>query len=374
MRKTTTKPVLTPKPESKPNPSLPDDLLLSCIARVSRLYYPTLSLVSKSFRLLLASPELYKTRSLLGHTESCLYVCLGFPNPQWYTLCRTPNRTRKTNSSGNRLVPIPSPSSPLPTNLVAVGSSIYKIGGDVDSSCSVSVLDCRSHKWHDGLSMQVEGDNFSTASLVDGKIYVAGGYRDGSSVNWVQAFDPETQAWSSVPSPSEEIGHGASVKSLALEGKFYLFGNIKSKCQVYDPKKGRWTSLGFNPDWFNPDCRFYSRYCVIENVLFYWSLGNFFWHDAKVNAWRRLIDVEGFPYFCHRGSCKLVESSGKMVVLWDKCDGEQDNMICCAEISLERRKEDGYDEIFGKVEWLDVVLTVPKSWNLLITDALSAIV
>ncbi|CAA7023936.1 unnamed protein product [Microthlaspi erraticum] len=54
-------PLLPPTPQSTSNLPLPDDLLLSCFARVSRLHYPTLSLVSKSFRSLLASPELYQT-------------------------------------------------------------------------------------------------------------------------------------------------------------------------------------------------------------------------------------------------------------------------------------------------------------------------
>ncbi|EOA31880.1 hypothetical protein CARUB_v10015107mg [Capsella rubella] len=74
---------LTKKKKKKlsQNPSLPDDLLLSIVARVSRLYYPTLSLVSKSFRSL-------KTRSLLGHTESCLYVCLRcYPDYSRWNKC-----------------------------------------------------------------------------------------------------------------------------------------------------------------------------------------------------------------------------------------------------------------------------------------------
>ncbi|CAA7047224.1 unnamed protein product [Microthlaspi erraticum] len=67
--------------------SLPYDLLLTCVARISRLYYPSLSLVSKTFRSLLDSPELYKERSRLGQTESCLYVCVSHTNAnRWYTL------------------------------------------------------------------------------------------------------------------------------------------------------------------------------------------------------------------------------------------------------------------------------------------------
>ena len=105
-----------PPPESTPNPSLPDDLLLSCFARASRLYYPTLSLVSKSFASLVSSPELYKTRSSSGRTESCLYVCLSFhpdPIPRWFTLCRKPDRTLTTKKkpSGYALAKLPTPPS-----------------------------------------------------------------------------------------------------------------------------------------------------------------------------------------------------------------------------------------------------------------------
>lgn len=60
------KPSLTPrqKSESNPIPSLPNDLMLSCLARVLRMYYPSLSLVSKRFQSIISSPELYETRSI----------------------------------------------------------------------------------------------------------------------------------------------------------------------------------------------------------------------------------------------------------------------------------------------------------------------
>ncbi|KAG7557571.1 F-box domain [Arabidopsis suecica] len=146
-------------------PSLPDDVLVSCLARVSRLHYPILSLVSKNFRSLIASPELYKTRSLLGRTESCLYVCLRFPpdpyNQRWFTLCMKPNRTvANKKPSCNILVPIPTSNSP-PTqwlNLVSVGSNIYTVGGSFvnELSSRVSILDCQTHTWREAPSMRLE--------------------------------------------------------------------------------------------------------------------------------------------------------------------------------------------------------------------------
>ncbi|CAL9242738.1 unnamed protein product, partial [Arabidopsis halleri] len=55
-----------------------------------------LSLVSKSFRTILTSPELYQTRTLLSLTETFLYVCLRFPDEaiiRWFTLYQKPNQT-----------------------------------------------------------------------------------------------------------------------------------------------------------------------------------------------------------------------------------------------------------------------------------------
>ncbi|CAL9232523.1 unnamed protein product [Arabidopsis halleri] len=81
-------------------PYLPDDLLLNCLARVSRLYYPILSLVSKRFRSLVASPELYETRTLLGHTDNCLHL-RSESDTRWFTLCRRPIRVPNPNPNLN---------------------------------------------------------------------------------------------------------------------------------------------------------------------------------------------------------------------------------------------------------------------------------
>lgn len=65
--------------------SLPDSVVLSCVARVSRLDHPTVS------------PELCRTRLLIGCTEPSFYVCLRIvpdPTPGWFILTR--NRRLKS--------------------------------------------------------------------------------------------------------------------------------------------------------------------------------------------------------------------------------------------------------------------------------------
>ena len=213
-RKTRTK--TNKKKRQSPNPSLPDDLLLSILTRVSRLYYPTLSLVSKSVRSLLTSPALYKARSLSGQTKGyCLYVCLSsLSNSTWFTLCRKPdqtltNETTKTKSSGYALTKIPIPPTPRAhfSSLVAVGSDIYNIEVSksiYQPSSSVSILACWTHTWREAPSLPA-GLMSVSASVLDGKIYVAESYDVEDSFSWnnlFEVFDTKTKIWDPKPIPS----------------------------------------------------------------------------------------------------------------------------------------------------------------------------
>ncbi|CAN6917474.1 unnamed protein product [Brassica oleracea] len=367
-KKTKKKPslVLGPTPESTPNPSLPDDLVVSCLARVSRLQYPTLSLVSKSFRSLLASPELYKTRSSLGHTESCLYVCIRFPNetnPRWFTLCQKPDhpfaKKKKKKSSGYALATIPIPHSPPAhwSGLVTVGSNIYNIGGSIYKTplSTVSVLDCQSHTWREAPSMLIER-YYPAANVVDGKIYVTGGCEECDNSSWMEVFDPKTQTWELVPSHGPEICGCKIYKSAVIDGKLHMFGTQNGL--AYKPREGRWEREGWEMDlgwpWFS--------YSVIDNVLFYYSDG-FKWYDTEARVWRQMKGLKGLPKFAHYGCVKLADYGGKMAVLWDKylpSSGYKKKTIWCAVVALERPSS---EEIWGKVEWLDAVLTVPEYYE-----------
>ncbi|ESQ56422.1 hypothetical protein EUTSA_v10025597mg [Eutrema salsugineum] len=321
--------------QSTPNLSLPDDLLLSCFARVSKLYHPYLFLVSKSLRSLLASPDLYKTRALLNRTESCLYVCLRFlpdpnPNPRWFTLSRRPNRTlttKKKKPSDHLLVPFTSPHyTPLRSSYVAVGSDIYEIGGLINGvpSARVSILNCRSNTWHKAPNMEVAREH-PHAIAIDEKILVKGGLRlqDSNLPKWIEVFDPKTQTWMIVPFLSD------------------------------------------SKDWKSPDGAGMAwqsaSSCVIDDVSYNYCEGLFKWFDEKVREWRILKGMEGLPkYLFGRNNTsshvQLVDYGGKMAVLWDRHDSSsksQGRVIWCAEISLERCNS---EEISGTVEWSEAVL------------------
>ncbi|KAJ4884438.1 putative F-box/kelch-repeat protein [Raphanus sativus] len=150
--------------------SLPHDIVFNTLARISRTNYPVLSLVSKSFRSLLSSPELEAARSLIGRPEKYLHVCLNLnnnknnPNPRWFIL------------SERKLIPTPSfPYRHLNSScLVSTGSETYVIGGGLERSKRVFLIDCKTHQWRELPSMRLSRKE-AVAEVMDGKIYVIGG-------------------------------------------------------------------------------------------------------------------------------------------------------------------------------------------------------
>lgn len=372
---------------------LPHDLLSNCLARVSRLYYPTLCLVSKRFRSLITSLELYQTRALLGRTESCLYLCLrlSYGSKQcWYTLCKRPTPSPYPNPNPK---PKPNPISgwfspcfrpyriPKSSNYhmvsvstrkfshwtwwtcAAIGSTIYTVGKYIYGGISSRVffLDCRSHTWHEAPSIQMT-PKYPLMSVIDGKIYVVEGLNVPDSSDSMKVFDLKKQIWEHLPCPRAEIfGKSYILRSLAIDGKLYLFGD---KNMVYKVDENKWDVVGLETriSWAFSDFS-----CVIDNIMYNYILSRKLqWYDSKGILWRDLKGLEELPKMpksCTR--VRMVNHGGKIALLWDKkvrgFDSNEKN-IWCAVFAVERRSE---QEVYGKLEWCEVVLKVPKSCCLL---------
>ncbi|CAH2060075.1 unnamed protein product [Thlaspi arvense] len=170
--------------------SLPEDVIVDILARVSTFHYPILSLVSKHFRSLVESPEIYVRRSLLGCTEHFLYALIydiDIGVYRWYVLRRKANGNR-------RLVLIPSlPAVSRYGSFVAVGSRIYVFNG-VNNEDSTTI-DCRSHTVQLLPNIPVSMCD-SMADIIERRIYIIGDSRcdDG----WKKAmvvFNTETKKW-----------------------------------------------------------------------------------------------------------------------------------------------------------------------------------
>ncbi|KAJ4891310.1 F-box/kelch-repeat protein [Raphanus sativus] len=172
--------------------SLPVDVIFDILARVPRCQYPKLSLVSKQFRSLVASPGLYIRRSLLGFTEHCLYVFLYDDKSRDLSL-----HILRWKANGKRLlVLIPSvPAMNPEARFLAVGSSIYVFGGGRKDKTKDGVLriDCRFHTVEHLPRMPVRMSHI-IAEVVDGRIYVIGkDYNDWKQRKVMVVFNIEAQ-------------------------------------------------------------------------------------------------------------------------------------------------------------------------------------
>ncbi|CAA7023535.1 unnamed protein product [Microthlaspi erraticum] len=171
---------------SEPPPSLPEDVIVDILARVPRCNYPTLSLVSKHFRSLVASREIYARRSLLGCTEHCLYVVLS-------------NRKR----------------------YVAMGSKIYVFNNMTSLS-----IDCISHTAQPLPSMPVVMD-VTNADIIDGRIYVIG-YIGISIKKVMVVFNTETQTWEPETIKIDTEVDMWTCECVVMGGKMYFRDNENS--------------------------------------------------------------------------------------------------------------------------------------------------
>ncbi|CAH8383109.1 unnamed protein product [Eruca vesicaria subsp. sativa] len=329
--------------------SLPEDIILNILARVPRCHYPTISLVSKHFRSLIASPDIYAIRSLLGCTEHCLYVVLRDRDNnarRLYTLCR------KADGKNSRLVLIPClPAVPKRGSFVAVGSKIYVFGVNIDKNdnnmtSTAYSIDCRSHTVQPLPSMPHAFMYQTIADVIDDKIYVIGNHHNDKKWSVVVVFNTKTQMWEPGMTNLDEP-EGVFVDT--YYGCVVMDNKIHAREFVYDPNENKW---GRNDGMLNS--KQWEHACIIDDVIYYYD-GEFLAYDSKTRCWKAVEGLEDFlggiriKYFS-----KTVRYGERLFFVFPT--QERNGMgveICCAEISLERRQG---GQIFGKVEWFDLDL------------------
>ncbi|KAL0449111.1 UNVERIFIED_CONTAM: F-box/kelch-repeat protein SKIP6 [Sesamum latifolium] len=304
-------------------PNLPDDISLQILARVPRFHHPFLSLVSKSWRYTVNSPEFFHTRSLIRTAQSSLYLSLRIDSSfHWYAEQNPQNCKRS-------LIVLPSiPQNPVGSSILALGPKIYVIGGSINDipSNNVWAFDCRFNKWEMGPKMRVARE-FSAAAECDGKIYVIGGCNVDNwtrSINWAEVFDLKTGVWAAIPS-AIELRDKWMHASAMIGSKFYAMADRGGV--VYDVGCGS------------------GGVCLRDSG-----------YDVEEDVWKELRGVDkGLPKFLC--SSTMVNLDGKLCVVWEGKGNGKEVDIMCAEIEVKRDVDGG---LSGTILRLDVILVVPK--------------
>ncbi|KAG2329490.1 hypothetical protein Bca4012_020949 [Brassica carinata] len=352
--------------------SLPDEIVLRCLALVPRSNHLSLSLVSKSLRSLVRSPELNGLRSI--RHKSSLYVCLrksyNYLNIHWFTL--RPSEKTATAAMEYRLVPNPTPFPPhkYGSSTVVVGSNVFFIGGSGQRSSDLWILDTRSGNMTQGPSMSVPREKDELAvGVIDGKIYVIGGggrnFPEERFIEEIQVevFDPKSETWELV---GMENVRKTSRCSASVERNVYMVEY--EEINVYNPRERERERMvrmvsqrlekGGRKDMLN-DSAF--LVCVVEDVLYaFFNRTGIMWFSTKLNVWRRLLGRDGKELpFILRADAMAEYDDGRLVVLYMSHKVEFDhtvtNSVQCMLVSLHRAG----DMICGTIDWAGILGTVP---------------
>ncbi|KAJ4880690.1 F-box/kelch-repeat protein [Raphanus sativus] len=330
--------------------SLPNDLVLNCLARVPTSHNPTLACVCKNFQSLVLSGELAQMRSLLAAMKDDPLLCVfytHFTNPVWTFHWVTFNsKEKKTNSWKSVDISTTQNMATCPT--VCLGSKIYFVGGsdyDDEGSFGLVIFDSRSGKLSKGPSMKVARKGAGVA-VVDGKIYVIGGCWE-DEINQVEVFDPNTQTWEFGPlGPHRKITYGRGYTWNDFRETVALDGKVYGMSFYRDYHTIYDTKDGTCENLELPEEYTWKirKACVINSLIYvFYSELGLMWYDSEEKIWRK---VKGL---CCDAGRHMVECNGKLALLWK----DSEEKIWCAMIALDRVGV----EIHGRVEWSEIVVS-----------------
>jgi RNA polymerase sigma factor (sigma-70 family) len=125
------------------------------------------------------------------------------------------------------------------TSSSVVNGKIYVIGGytDKDILSTVEEYDPVKDTWTDKANMSTARCGLTT-SVLNGKIYAIGGYANGGPVTSIEEYDPAKNKWTIKANMS---GNRTYLSSSVVNGKIYIIGgfflgNPLSIVEEYDPK------------------------------------------------------------------------------------------------------------------------------------------
>ncbi|KAM7522962.1 hypothetical protein LguiA_012864 [Lonicera macranthoides] len=201
--------------------SLPDDILLECLSRVPPSSLPSLSLVCRRWSLLLDSPSFHHLRRRLGLLHPSVFALSLNISGLCASILQLDHDGGSWRTTSFPFFPDDVVSQGCFHNLfsharvAAIGRQVYIIGRNAMLRCDT---------WTGAVTpkpaMLFPRKNFA-ASVVAGKIYVAGG---SARTPAVEEYDPESNAWCVVANaPRKRYGCiGACV-----DGVFYIVGGLK---------------------------------------------------------------------------------------------------------------------------------------------------
>lgn len=245
-----------------------------------------------------------------GQSNELRRISLTHPQPTWETL-----------QSGPKLTGLA---------LVAHAGKLYRVGGftaknsgddseqQLESQASFAVYDPAAKAWTE-LAPLPEGRSSHDAAVLDGKIYVVGGWMlGGESPVWhktalVCDLNHEKPTWEEIASPSFKR---RALSVAAYQGKIYAIGGMQesggptTRVDCYDPASREWTTapsiLGGGMDGFGT-----SSFANQDSLIVTTMSGSIQRLAADGKSWELVGQMQN-PRFFHR---ELVTSNGDLLIV-----------------------------------------------------------
>lgn len=303
-------------------PTLPDELSFQILARLPRIYYLKLKMVSRTWKAAITSSELSQLRRELGLTEEWLYVLTKVDANKLDCYALDP-----LFQKWQRLPPMPS----LVNEEESAGrtqSSRFRMWNVVGSSIRIADF-VRGWFWRRCGLDQMPFCGCSVG-VADGCLYVLGGFSKAVVLNCVWKYDPCLNLWQEV---SPMISGRAFSKAAFLKSKLYVVGGVSRgrngllplrSGEVFDPKTCLWSELpempfvkaqvlptAFLADVLKPIATGMASYkgkLYVPQSLYSWP---FFFdiggeiYDPELNSWSTMPDGLGDGWPARQAGTKL---------------------------------------------------------------------
>ncbi|KAK4804935.1 hypothetical protein SAY86_004752 [Trapa natans] len=292
---------------------LPDDIAISCLARIPRIYHAALRCVSKRWRDLMASEELYSYRMKHNLDETWIYALCRDKNDQNCCYSLDPNCSRMSWKLVQGI-----PSRILKRKGVGfeiLGKKVYLMGGCgwcEDASDEVFCFDVSTDSWFESASLPIARSYFA-CEVLNGKIHTIGGLGSKQSdTNSWDTYDHHTNCWKSQSEPN--LVHEIE-DSVVFEGKIYIRCSVpcissRVFAMVYEPSSGTWehADADLASGWHGPAVVIDGRLYVLDQ-----SSGTrlMMWRKES-NAW---VMVKRLSQSLTRPPCRLVAIGKRIFVI-----------------------------------------------------------
>ena len=216
-------------------------------------------------------------------------------------------------------------------------SAIYVLAGTDDHGKPVLEVEKFDGKqWTAETILPGQGLNAPTASIVDDKLYVVGGFEAVTNIptDDVQVYNLKTKQWSKAsPLPNPRGGHVAVV----LNGKIHLFGGGNSQSTLadhseYDPVTNKWRDLAPLPRSEGSPAAVVvnGKIYVIGGRSGFLDFGEVYIYDPAADTWSTGPSIEP------RGTAGAVYYCGSIYLFGGESQAQRKNLDSVLRLDLEK--------------------------------------